>query len=77
MEKAIKKYFPIFALPTAIAFFIFFVAPFVIGVYLSLCKFTTITDAQFVGFENYLKILRMRQCLIHLFIHYGIQLYLL
>ncbi len=56
MEKAIKKYFPIFALPTAIAFFIFFVAPFVIGVYLSLCKFTTITDAQFVGFENYMKI---------------------
>ena len=58
MEKAIKKYFPIFALPTAIAFFIFFVAPFVIGVYLSLCKFTTITDAQFVGFENYLKIFK-------------------
>ena len=56
MEKAIKKYFPIFALPTAIAFLIFFVAPFVIGVYLSLCKFTTITDAQFVGFENYMKI---------------------
>ena len=56
MEKAIKKYFPIFALPTAIAFLIFFVAPFVIGVYLSLCKFTTITDAQFVGFEKYMKI---------------------
>ena len=56
MEKAIKKYFPIFALPTAIAFFIFFVAPFVLGVYLSFCKFTTITDAQFVGFENYMKI---------------------
>ena len=56
MEKAIKKYFPIFTLPTAVACFIFFVAPFVIGVYLSLCKFTTITDAQFVGFENYMKI---------------------
>ena len=56
MEKAIKKYFPIFALPTAIAFFIFFVAPFVLGVYLSFCKFTTITDAKLVGFENYMKI---------------------
>ena len=56
MDKAIKKYFPIFALPTAIAFFIFFVAPFVIGVSLSFCKFTTITDAQVVGFENYMKI---------------------
>lgn len=56
MDKAIKKYFPIFALPTAIAFFIFFVAPFAIGVYLSFCKFTTITDAQFVGINNYMKI---------------------
>ena len=56
MDKAIKKYFPIFALPTAIAFFIFFVAPFVLGVYLSFCKFTTITDAQIVGFDNYMKI---------------------
>ena len=56
MEKAIKKYFHIFALPTAIAFFIFFLAPFVLGVYLSFCKFTTITDAKLVGFENYMKI---------------------
>ena len=56
MDKAIKKYFPIFALPTAIAFFIFFLSPFVIGVYLSFCKFTTITDAQLVGFSNYAKI---------------------
>ncbi len=56
MDKAIKKYFPIFALPTAIAFFIFFVAPFVLGVYLSFCKFTTITDAEVVGFQNYMKI---------------------
>ena len=56
MEKAIKKYFPIFALPTAIAFFIFFLAPFVLGVFLSFCKFTTITDAKLVGFENYMKI---------------------
>ena len=56
MEKAIKKYFPIFALPTAIAFFIFFLAPFVLGVYLSFCEFTTITDAEVVGFDNYVKI---------------------
>ncbi len=56
MDKAIKKYFPIFALPTAIAFSIFFIAPFVLGVYLSFCEFTTITDAQIVGFKNYMKI---------------------
>lgn len=56
MDKAIKKYFPIFALPTAVAFGIFFLAPFLIGVYLSFCKFTTITDSKFVGINNYLKI---------------------
>lgn len=56
MEKAIKKYFPIFALPTAVAFLIFFIIPFVLGTYLSFCKFTTIVDAEFVGFNNYIKI---------------------
>ena len=55
MDKAIKKYFPIFALPTAIAFFIFFIVPFVLGSYLSFCEFTTIVDAEFVGFSNYVK----------------------
>lgn len=53
MSKAIKKYFPIFALPTLAAFLIGFVVPFIMGVYLSFCKFTTVTDATFVGFANY------------------------
>ena len=56
MEKAIKKYFPIFALPTLLAFTIGFVIPFVLGVYLSFCEFTTVTDAKFVGLQNYVKI---------------------
>lgn len=56
MEKAIKRYFPIFVLPTLLAFTIGFIAPFIVGVYLSFCKFTTITDAAFVGFANYTKI---------------------
>lgn len=56
MEKAIQRYFPIFLLPTLAAFTIGFILPFIIGVYLSFCKFTTITDAKFVGFANYLKI---------------------
>ena len=56
MEKAIKRYFPIFVLPTMLAFGIGFIAPFIMGVYLSFCKFTTVTDAKFVGFENYTKI---------------------
>ena len=57
MEKAIKKYFPIFVLPTWVAFTIGFIAPFLLGIYLSFCKFTTVTDAKFMGFKNYTKIL--------------------
>lgn len=56
MDKAIKRYFPIFVLPTLLAFTMGFIAPFIVGVYLSFCKFTTITDATFVGFANYTKI---------------------
>lgn len=56
MQKAIKKYFPIFALPTLVAFTIGFIVPFIMGIYLSFCKFTTVTDARFVGFSNYTKI---------------------
>ncbi|MFT3982739.1 MAG: sugar ABC transporter permease [Lachnospiraceae bacterium] len=56
MEKSIKKYFPIFVLPTLIAFTIGFLAPFVMGVYLSFCEFTTVVDAEFVGLKNYTRI---------------------
>ncbi|MDD3428539.1 MAG: sugar ABC transporter permease [Oscillospiraceae bacterium] len=55
MQKTLKKYFAFFALPTVIAFTIAFLAPFVMGLYLSFCKFTTITNAKWVGFENYIK----------------------
>ena len=57
MQKAIKKYFPIFVLPTMIAFIIGFLAPFLLGIWLSFCKFTTVTDSKFIGLDNYLKIL--------------------
>ena len=56
MQKTLKRYFPIFVLPTLIAFSFAFIIPFVLGVYLSFCKFKTITNAQFVGLENYIKI---------------------
>ena len=56
MEKAIKKYFPIFALPTLLAFTIGFILPFILGLYLSFCEFTTVTDAKFVGLKNYIRI---------------------
>jgi len=56
MEKAIKRYFPIFALPTLAAFTIGFILPFLLGIYLSFCEFTTVTDARFVGIKNYIRI---------------------
>ena len=57
MQKSLRKYFPIFALPTLAAFTLGFILPFLMGIYLSFCKFTTVTDAKFVGIGNYLKIL--------------------
>ena len=51
--KAIRKWWALFALPTFAAFIIGFVIPFIMGVYLSFCKFTTVTDAEFVGLKNY------------------------
>ena len=56
MNHSIKKYFPIFVLPTLAAFVIGFIVPFILGIYLSFCKFTTVTDAKFVGIENFVKI---------------------
>ena len=56
MAKAIKRYWPIFVLPTFLAFILGFIAPFIMGIYLSFCKFTTGSDAKFIGFSNYLKI---------------------
>lgn len=53
MDKSIKKYFPLFTLPTLIAFTVCFIVPFILGLYLSFCKFTTVSDAQFVGLQNY------------------------
>ena len=55
MEKAVKKYWPIFVLPTMGAFLICFIIPFIEGVYLSFCNFTTIKDAKFVGIQNYIE----------------------
>ncbi len=53
MEKSIKKYFPIFALPTVVAFTLGFIVPFLMGIYLSFCEFTTVTNAKFVGLKNF------------------------
>lgn len=53
MEKTLKKYFLVFTLPTVIAFAFAFIIPFVQGVYLSFCKFTTVDNASWVGLQNY------------------------
>lgn len=55
MEKTIKKYFPFFVLPTMIAFAIAFLIPFILGGVLSFTEFTTVTDAKWVGFNNYIR----------------------
>lgn len=55
MVKTIKKWWPIFVIPTLAAFVIGFVVPFAEGLYLSFCKFTTVNKAQWVGFSNYLR----------------------
>ena len=55
MERSIKRWWPIFVLPTALAFLVSFIIPFVMGLYLSFCDFTTLSDAVFTGFENYVK----------------------
>lgn len=53
MQRHNKIYFPIFVLPTLIAFSIAFVIPFLLGIVLSFTEFTTVIDAQFVGIKNY------------------------
>ena len=55
MAKSLKKWFPVFVMPTFIAFLIAFLIPFIMGVYLSFCDFRTVSDAQFVGFSNYIR----------------------
>lgn len=52
---ALKKYFPIFVIPTLAAFAIAFAVPFILGMYLSFTEFTTVVDAEWVGISNYIR----------------------
>lgn len=67
MQKHIKRYFPIFLLPTILAFLIAFIIPFILGIYLSFCKFTTVTNAHLIGFGNYVNALKNKDFLNALF----------
>lgn len=55
MQKTLKRYAAIFLVPTLAAFVFAFVIPFIQGVYLSFCKFTTVENAEWIGLENYIK----------------------
>ena len=55
MQKMPKKYYAFFTLPTILAFVISFLIPFLLGIYLSFTKFTTVTNSQWVGVSNYLR----------------------
>ena len=58
MEKAIRRWAPLFFIPTLAAFLIGFVVPFLEGVYLSFCQFTTLGNAHFIGLGNFQKALQ-------------------
>ncbi len=53
MQKALKKYFALFALPGLICFAIAFFIPMIMGIVLSFCKFTDVTNATWAGLNNY------------------------
>jgi len=63
--KAMKKYFPVFVLPTLLAFTVFFILPFVMGFGLSFTKFKVITNVTFVGFKNYVKAFTLDDSFFH------------
>ncbi len=54
--KTMRKYSPFFLAPMLISFTIGFIVPFILGIYLSFCEFTTVVDAKWVGLKNYMKI---------------------
>ncbi len=55
VSQYIKKWFPVFALPTFLAFGLAFIVPFGLGLYLSFTQFRTVNDATWVGLDNYVK----------------------
>ena len=56
VQRPIRKWAPVFILPTFLAFCIGFVWPFVQGIYLSFCDFNTPRDAVWKGVENYVRV---------------------
>lgn len=59
MEKSLKKYFALFALPGLICFLVAFFIPMIMGLYLSFCQFRNLSDVKWVGFSNYISAFTM------------------
>lgn len=55
VKKPIRRWGWLFLGPVAVSFAIGFVWPFVQGIYLSFCEFRLISDAELIGFDNYIK----------------------
>ncbi len=55
IQRATRMWSPLFLGPVVAAFCIGFVWPFVQGIWLSLCRFKLVSDAKFIGFDNYIK----------------------
>ena len=55
-QRPIRRFAPVFILPTFAAFCIGFIWPFIQGIYLSFCNFNTPKDATWKGLENYVKV---------------------
>ena len=54
-KNPLRKWGWLFLGPITAAFIIGFVWPFIQGMYLSFCKFRLVSDATFVGFDNFVK----------------------
>ena len=55
IQRATRMWSPLFLGPVVAAFCIGFVWPFIQGIWLSLCRFKLVSDAKFIGFDNYIK----------------------
>ena len=56
IRRPIQRFGWLFLLPTFAAFCIGFIWPFIQGIYLSFCNFVTVSDAEWVGTKNYMKV---------------------
>ncbi len=67
MNKSLPRYFAFFLLPTLIAYALFFIIPFFMGIGLSFTDFVTVTSAKWVGLDNYVKAFTADSEFIHAF----------